>query len=359
MRNPMGCFLVFTVFSSVLLSPAPVQAQVAGDQQAVFAFDVYFDRLTSSDLAKTTGMDDPDNSMMPSFGPGPGDAEDSVKLDQLRRVYGAFSAPADLAQLQGKPNGGKPIDYNFFARIQFIDAAATDAAFADMTKESETETVGGKEYYRPPVDDKTPRNLLMHKLSSDTIEVATDDYMVLPDRNVFSTNLLQAWKKMPKAAIRVAVDLEGASHLVDEAITKSQGSVPPMAQPALLLVKKMSSVRIGLDFSGDTMLWLTLTGQDEAATNQINTTLGGFLTMAQGMGKQSLATAPPEVQAPVGEILAALNATVDGNDVNIVLPKPEGLEDAVGGLFSQMMMGGGPPMMEQNPPAIQDNPFGE
>ncbi|MGB7345278.1 MAG: hypothetical protein WBD20_13775 [Pirellulaceae bacterium] len=350
------CLTAAIAFACLLANPTNSNAQLPQDKQSVLAFDIYFDRLSSSDLAKATGMDDPNKAL---GGPG-ANANDPIKPDELRRVFGAVSAPPSVQSMQQMGAGVEKLDFNFFARLQFKDAAATDKAFAEMIKGCETETVGGKEYYRPPVKAGSPKNMLFHKLSADVVEIGTDEYMVLPDRNVFSANLLAAWGKMPKSAIRIAADLDGARHLIDEGLQMAEGNVPPMAQPALSMVNNMTTLRIGLDFSSETLLWLTATGRDQAATDQINATLGGLLAMAKGFGQQSLPMAGPDAQGPGGELLAALSTTVDGNDVNIVLPRPDGLEKAIGGaMMSMMAMGGGPMVVDPNAMvAPAGDPFG-
>ncbi|QDT11258.1 hypothetical protein [Stieleria marina] len=337
MRKQVACFSAIAALACVMVASDNSFAQIAENQKAVLAFDIYFDRLATSDLAKATGMDDPSKAL----GPAAGAPDDAIKPDELYRVMGAISAPPNLASIQGLSDGAEQLDFNFFARLQFKGPAATDTAFAEMSKDCEAVSVGGKEYHRPPVKEGTPKNILFHRLSSDVIEIATDTYMTLPDRNVFSNNLTQAWIKMPKAAIRVAADLDGSRHLIDEGLKMAEGNVPPMAQPALSMVNNMAALRIGLDFSSNDLLWLTATGRDESATGQINATLGGLLAMAKGFGQQSLPMAGPDAQGPGGELLAALATKVEGNDVNIILPRPAGFEKAIGGAVSQMMMMGG------------------
>ena len=64
------------------------------------------------------------------------------------------------------------------------------------------------------------------------------------------------------------------------------------------------------------------------------------MAMAKQMGGGALAMAPPKAQAPAKELLNALATTRDGNDVNIVLPHPEGLGDAIGDILGAALMGG-------------------
>lgn len=339
------CKLSAAIVVALVSSAArPAQAQVPDDQRAVLAFDVYFDRLMSSDLAQETGLNDPN-----SIPTGP---DDPIRPGDLRRVYGAIAAPADVATLQAASDGSlQELPFNFFVRLQHKSDKAAEAAFATMSKDSETVTIGGKNYVRPPAaETNTPRNMLAHLSAPDTIELGTDGYITLADRNVFTQNLTTAWPNMPKAAIRIGVDLDGARHLIDEGLKMAEGGIPPQAQPALGFVTDTSVLRIGLDFSGDNLLWLTATGRDADAATRVNGILGGLATMGQSMGKQMLPMAGPDAQGPGEVILNALATTQDGNDVNLTIPRPDGIEKVLGGFFEQALMAG---MGGMGDPAIE------
>jgi hypothetical protein len=344
-------FVALAVLTFVSANSRQLFGQLPDDQRSVLAFDVYFDRILSSEMVESTGIDEFGGQMTNK-------PSDQIDLDTVRRIFGAASAPASLETLKAIQGGAEQTGFSFFARMQFKDKNGADKAFAKMEEGSAPATIGNKECFRPPVG-AAPSNIAFYRLSPDVIEIGSDDYLELADRNVFSANLMDAWSKMPKAAIRVGVDLDGARHLVDEALQMAGSNIPPMAQPALSMVNNMAVLRIGMDFSGDTLLWLTATGKDASATGQINATLGGLLAMAKGMGAQTLPMAGPDAQGPGGELLAALATTVDGNDVNIVLPRPEGLEKAIGGAMAQMMSMGSPPMVGEQPGAAANaDPFG-
>ena len=352
MRNTFALPLIFTA-TICFLQPAVGRAQ--DSEKAVVAFEVYADRLTSSDLAKETGFDNPSQSV-------PVEANEALQLDEIRRLYGAIAAPADLATLQAASSeqGFEELPFEFFVRMQYRSAKAAETAFADMSKEGQPEAIGGKNYLRPPADAKsTPKNMLMHLSAPDTIEVGTDGYILSSDRNVFTDNLAAAWPKMPKAAIRIGIDLDGARHLIDEGIRMAQdsgGAVPP---PAAAVLNDTSVLRLGLDFSGENLLWLTATGHDGDAATRVNGILGGLMAMGKGMGGQFLPMAGPDAQAPGQAILDSLATTVDGNDVNITIPKPEGLEKALEGAFGQLMMAGmGAGGMEMGPGGMDAGPGG-
>ncbi len=349
MRRTFAALMILPILA-VSATPAMGQSPLEEKDKAVGAFEIYLDRLSSSDAVKASGAED----AIPN--PPGGD----VDLKAVRRVYGAASAPQDVASIESR-QGTDPLDMNFFIRIQFKSADAAQKAYQGMAEKGRAETINGKEYYRPPEDEATPSNMLLHMVSPDTIEVGTDGFVLHDSRHVFSDNLLAAWKKMPVAAIRIAADLDGVRHLIDQGMQMAQanGGVPPAAMPAVAMVENTGAIRLALDFSSDSLLWLTFTGKDDAATGTIKATFDGFLAMGKGMGQQMAPSIPGQnLQKVAGEMLAALQTTQDGNDVNLVLPRPEGFEAAIGEIVPLVMgamMGG----MKGGPggPAGED-PFG-
>ena len=316
--------------------PAKLNAQ-SPQQNAVLAFEVYMGRLTSSDVAKENGMSDP----AAALGAAGAEGNNGLRPDEIRRFFGSVSAPPSVQSIMAmQENPPEKLDFDFFVRMQYDDAAKAKAAFAEMTKDSEKVTLAGKDCFRAPPEEKAPQNIAAHMCSPDMIEIGTDNYLSLPDRNVFSPNLQAAWPKMPRAGFRLAVDVDGIRSLMDEALQMNGGQVPLPAQPAWQMLGATSTLRLGADLSSDDLLWLTLTGRDAAAADQINGILGGLMAMAKQMGGGALAMAPPKAQAPANELLNALATTRDGNDVNIVLPHPEGLGDAIGDILGAALMGG-------------------
>lgn len=341
MRRTLVAFLSLPLLA-IGFTPVVAQESLAEKDKAVLAFEVYLDRLTTSDAAKASGMDDPSKAMPPG-------SSDEIDMKEVRRFYGATSAPEDMSTVENR-EGSEPLPMNFFARFQFKSPEAAQKSFQGMSEKGQPVTMNGKEYYRPPNDGETPSNLLLHMISPDVMEIGTEGFVLHTSRHVFTDKLLASWQKMPKAAIRVAADLEGASHLIDRAMQDAQasGGIPAPAMPAVAIVENAGGVRLALDFSSDDLLWLTVSGKDSGATGTIKNTLDGFLAMGKGMGQQMLPSIPGENMKKVaGAMLDALQTTQDGNDVNLVLPRPEGFEDAIGESVPMIMgammgMGGGP-----------------
>jgi hypothetical protein len=337
MRQSLACLLTLPLMA-LFVTPMLAQEPLTDGDKAVAAFDVYLDRLTSSDVAKSTGMDDPGKAM-------PMAPKDDIDMKEVRRIFGAVSAPADMAAVENR-QGTDPLPLNFFLRVQFKSEAAAQKTFQGMAEKGQQVTLAGKEYFRPPADDgDTPGNLLLHMVSPDVMEIGTEGFVLQSSRHVFTDNLLASWQKMPKAAIRISADLDGARHLIDQGMQAAQAKgIPAPAMPAVAIVENAAGLRLALDFSSNDMLWLTVTGKDSGATGTIKTTLDGFLAMGKGMGQQMIPSIPGEnLQKVAGTMLDALATTQDSNDVNLVLPRPEGFEEAIGEVVPMVMgamMGG-------------------
>lgn len=350
--------LAFCLALPLLAAATPAHAQLTDADKAVLAFDVYLDRLTGSDLAASTGMEDPTKAM-------PAGSQSDIDMKEVRRVYGAISAPADMGAIESR-SGTDPLPMNFFVRLQFNSPEAAEKNLQNLSEEGRKETINGKEYLRPPDDGDTPSNMLVHLVSPDMMELGTDGFVLHSSRHVFSDNLLAAWKKMPVASIRVAADLDGARHLIDQGLQAAQagGAVPPPAMTAVNMVNDIAGVRFALDFSSENMLWLTLSGKDATGTGTIKNTIDGFLMMGKGAAQQMLPGIPSEkLKGVATELVDALATTQDGNDVNLVLPRPDGFEEAIAEavpMAMQAMMGGmgGPGGFGPGGPGPGGDPFG-
>jgi hypothetical protein len=360
MRRPLAC-LFFLPLAAICVVPVLAQEPLTENDKAVVAFDIYVDRLTGSETAKASGMEDPSSAL--PIPPSDIDPKD------VRRVFGAVSAPADVASVAAR-QGSDPLPMNFFVRVQFKTPEAADKAYQGMAATGQAVTLGGNQYYRPPADDNdSPSNLLLHMSAADTLEFGTDGFLLQPSRNLFTDGLLDSWKKMPKAAIRIAADLDGARGLINQGMQAAQagGGIPADAMPAVAIVENSAGLRFALDFSSESMLWLTLSGRDAGSTGIVKGTMDQFLAMGKGFGQQGLQAVPDEnIKKVAGEILNALQTTQDGNDVNLVLPRPEGFEEAMGEAAKMAMGGmfggpggpGAPGAFEPAPADAEADPFG-
>ncbi len=325
-----------------------VMAQSAGDQQqSAIMFDINFEKLKSSKLATTLGIEDKLASVAQS---------DETKPDagKLLRVVGAMSAPKNIADAQAVSAGQMPMD--FYARMQFEDADGADK----MIAKAETESSGkfeknGKTFYRPKDDGKTPDNMLMHRVDETTIEISTEGYAFLPNRDVLSQGLQDAWALTGDDSIRLAIDVEAASDVISEAVeigkAQAKGSPQEAQVTAYLgLIDNMKNLRLGIDFSNDNLLTIQATGVDEKQAKELQGGLDSILgigKMMGGMQLQGLQQQDPETGAVLAQVLDALKANREGAEVNVTIPHPEGLE-ALAAKFA--------PMLGISPPATPVEP---
>lgn len=314
-----------------------VAAQSAGDEQSsAVMFDINFEKLKNSKLASTLGIE----AQLAKVA-----QKDDSKPDpgKLLRVVGAMSAPTSVAEAQSMSAGQMPVD--FYARMQFEDTAGADK----MIAKAETDSGGkierdGKTFYRPKADGKNPENLLMHRVDETTIEIATESYAFLPNRDVLSQGLQDAWAKTGDDSIRLAIDVEAASEVITEAVEMGQASVKGTPQEAQMtaylgLIDNMKNLRLAIDFSNENLLTIQATGVDEKQAKELQGGLDAILGLGKmmgGMQLQGLQQQDPQAGAVVAQVLDALKANREGDEVSVTIPHPEGLE-ALAEKFAPML----------------------
>ncbi|TWU56729.1 hypothetical protein Poly51_26460 [Rubripirellula tenax] len=315
---------VLLLLSVCLLSAgtAPsILAQAPANPAAVLVFEVDPERLRESGM-----LQEPEgfakNALTKTIPAG------KIELSELSRIHGAVSAPTDLQSLKNMAET-ETLPMEMFIQIQFKSAELAEKAFEQAKSRGVPTTIAGQQFFAVPPNQKAPTNMLVHRYSQDTIEIGTQGFLTSPNREFVKDKLAVAWPQMPTAAIRMAFDLDGVRHLIDyEAMSNSV-----VAHPAILIVKETSVVRLGVDFSGDTLLWLSFRSEDAETAHRIETVLDSQLITLKNVGAQAISRAGPEMQKPVQAILDSMDSNVDENDVNLVIPNPPGLMDALDKAF--------------------------
>ena len=327
---------VVAIAASVSFQSDATAQSASDDQNSAVVFDINFEKLKSSKLATTLGID----AQLAKVA-----QKDESKPDpaKLVRMVGAMSAPKSVAEAQSMAAGQMPVD--FYARMQFKDAEGADKMIAKAEAESADKIErDGKTFYVPKADGKTPENLLMHRVDETTIEIVTESYAFLPNRDVLSQGLQDAWAKTGDDSIRVAIDVEAASELINEAVEMGKARAKGTPQEAMTvgyldLIDNMKNLRLGIDFSDDNLLTIQATGVDEKQAKELQGGLDAILGMGKMMGSmqlQGLQEQDPEAGAVIGQILNALNANREGTEVDVTIPHPEGLE-ALAAKFAPML----------------------
>lgn len=321
MRTAIFALALTICFGSSL----PAQS-VGDDQRSTVMFDINFKKIKDSKLAALLGVE----AQLKEMAPGDDSKPDPGKM---LRVVGAMTAPKSIAEAKTIGEGKMPMEA--YARIQFSDSDAADKMIAKAkTETSEKLERDGKTFYRAKDDGKTPQNLLMHRVDQTTVEVATEGYAFLPNRELLSQGLQDAWAMTGDDAIRLVIDGEGAADVIAEAVEMGKAKVKGTDQEAMVvgylgLIDNMKNLRLGIDFSNENLLTIEATGVDEKQAKELQGGLDAILGMGKmlgGMQVAGLAEQDPEAGAVVSQVLGALTANREGNEVSVAIPHPEGLE---------------------------------
>ena len=303
--------------------------QLTDDERASVMFDINLKEIRENSLMKDFDV----KQMMAQQGIPENEDFDITKVN---RMFGGMQIPKDPAAMQPQP--GEELGTNFFVRFEFEDSsAATEMIENISSKGSKTMEVGGKTYYIPD-DGEAPPNLRLHQVNSNTVEMATERYAMLKDRNVVSTGLKEYWGQVTKGnAIRISFDLESNREVIDMMMQQAKAGAPPSAEPFLNLVDDLAGLTMAMDFDSDKLMILRATGKDTEGTEKLRDAIDGMLGMGKFMGQSQLAQSPLDDNAKkvFGEILKSLKATAEGNTVSVDIGKPDGFDDVVKGMMGQ------------------------
>ena len=319
--------ILFSALMLIGLIAAPTVCaqsnQLEESQKAVLVFDFRFDKLKASEAAESLKIAEKLKSARPV-------SEDMPSPEKIVRVFGAVSAPGDLSDFQGIQGEG-PLPFEFFSRIEMEDAESLNEALELLIEKSDAVEMGGKNYYKPS-EENAPDNILATKVNDTTLEYGTTAYITRADRKVFTDGLTTAWQKSPDDAVRLAIDLEGASSLIEAAVEKGKEFAPPNYAPFIELLSAASDLRISMDFEGENLLTIGTTGKSESEAEDLQggiNTLVGFGQIFGAQAIQGLKAQSPELGTMAEDTLKSLDAVRDGNSVTLAIPRPEGFAEAL------------------------------
>jgi hypothetical protein len=309
--------LTLFLMLSAVCAPALGQSELQEKQKAVFVFDIRMDMIRDCELGKTLKLEEKLSDMHAQGG------QDGPNPAKLVRVFGAMSAPEDMASAMTLQMGQLPME--FFIRMKFADAEATKKLMSEVENSNGgTVEKNGKTYYQAPPAAGMPEGVLMHAVNETTVEMGTEAYVFSENRAPFTDNLKAAWSKAPNEAIRMAMDLNGAKALISEAVAMGKQGGNPMVNQYLDLVDNMKDAE------------------------ELKEGLDSLLLIAKEAGKGGLGQLrqmDPEGADVAAEILNALNTDGSGTEVIIAIPKPSGFDKAIANAMAQLapFLGGGGP----------------
>lgn len=337
MRQKLSVLLVALM---AIVAAAPLSGQdVPKDQQAEIAIELDMKKLRNNALYGSVRSNVENLASQ-------ADVPDGLNLEDVDTVFVAVALPdgvTDFAALQQVP-AGADLPMDMFIRVKFNDSAAVDKLMEKAAADSVEREIGGKKVYSPPASEG-PSNIAVYRADSTTIEFGTDNYIKAGIGNhLLSPGLKSAWDKMPDQALRIAMDLENPSDLVSQAVTMAKQNADPMAGGFIELINKVSDIRITMDLDAGNLLTIMANGKDEKSASELQMGLDGILAMGKMGGAQAVQALKEQDENAakvVKAILDSLSAKQDGTEVQIVIPKPDGFEDAVQNMIQNQMGGAG------------------
>ncbi len=309
---------------SLCLVAAPAVAQqtpLEAKEKSVIRFEVNVDKIINSELGKQLDLKDRIRNL-------PGINPEEIDFSAISRVFGSLSLPDNVAAFRSL-GPGSDIPMDLFTRIEYSDAGALSSIFTKMSETTEEVEIDGKKFIKPS-DASAPQGLLTHRVDEKTMETATKKYIMRADREVGTDGLSKAWGMAPDHAIRIVVDVDGMADLKEDLIDFVGES--GVALDYVELLNNISNIRLTIDLDGDDLLTLSATGKDENLAEEFADGLDSiFFTAKFGLNP---ANAPnPEAGEVMQDISDALEAKVDGKEVNVVIPRPAGLGDFLLGIM--------------------------
>ena len=325
----MRTMILSAIVSFILIGITPSAAvnaqssELAENQKAVLSFDFRLSDMRSSEVAKKLKLAEKIKDARLGVPGGP-------DLDNVKRIFGAISAPDDFGGLLQTAQGGDA-PFEFFIRLEMENANSTDQFVKWIVENGEASDVGGKTFYKPnsnPYD-----NVFSAQVDDTTVEIGTMTYIGRSDRKVFSSKLKRAWEKSPQGdAVRIVLDLEGVSELVKVAVEQGKKAVPGNFGAFVDLLNAAADLRISMDLSSQQLLTIGATGKSESDAEEIAGGLNSLVGIGQLTGAnavKAIESQSPELGKMLGNMLKSLKAVQNGEDVILALPRPEGFEKAI------------------------------
>ena len=298
------------------------QSPLETKDKAVIEFEINLEKITQSKLGQQLDL----AGKMEDI---PGVQTDEIDPSSISRLFGALSLPDNVEAFEGM-GPGSALPMHLFSQVEINDSATLAEVVKKMEEKSEEVTVGGKKFYKS-TEAEAPEGMLFHKVDDKTIEMGTEKYVTRADREVMSDGLKKAWEMTPDHAIRLVVDVEGMEALKNE-IVDMVGAQQPQAAAYAELLNNINNLRLSIDLDADDLLTLSATGKDEELAEEFADGLDSLLLFAK-MGLNPNNAPNEEAAAVMQEISEGLQANVDGNEVTIKIPHPEGLGKVLEGML--------------------------
>jgi len=379
--------VLFAATTAIAFAACPwvANAQIDEAKQAQVLFDLRLDKIRTYTAARGLNLNDMvSNSTRGEFSP--------ETVSSLSRVFGMVQVPKDMATMQAvmtimngpsgpppmkddgfekkmpefpddddgfekksdfeddgdefnnisfqrgignrtRPNASQEMELplNFFVRFEFKDQAAADEFAGTMWPTEKSVEMNGHTLNLVP-DNSAPTNLAFWRPSELIVEMGTTEYLTQATRRLFTQRLGEAWGAMADDAIRLAVDFESVSGLIGELVAMGEQNVPPPFSEQVALANSLSTLSLGVDLEAANLLSLVINCKDSASAGQLNEMLGQQLSMVKMLaagGIAEMSADSPQIGQVAQAIVGSLDATQSEKQVSIIVPRPDGMDEAV------------------------------
>jgi hypothetical protein len=309
-------FLLSTLFCLVLGTNLAVAQSANPVRPASFSFSADIEKVKSSFLGPM--MADWEKESVRS---GP-----QAIVAAAQSISGSLSFPGSVQDLMTM-GPQEPIPFDFMVQVDFADAAKMSTVWSEIEENFEAVEVDGMKGFR--LEGETP-NMMFTKLDDDSMAIGTSGYLKKGGKDLNSKPVADLLNSLPKHAVRVALDMGAAADLMDEFNEMMQGQIPPEAAPFIEVAMKVDAVKLSLDMQDEKLMVLGIRGKDEEATKEIFGTIDGLLNMAKFAAGAQIAQMKedsPKTAAVVSALVASLKPKNEGNEMTMVVPRPEGMDE--------------------------------
>ena len=166
--------------------------------------------------------------------------------------------PSDVKRMSAFVGAPKAFDLeslmniDFYVYFGFHNATVVSKVKADLMANGGKEvTVAGKKLVAAG-NDEFPPGVYAEFLNS-AIVIGTEPYLSSPSKQFASKNLADAYLKLDRLPVRIAVDLDGMRGLMDQAYEMASAGADPLTKSFLPLINEASTLTITSDITKDTL----------------------------------------------------------------------------------------------------------
>ena len=338
MRAKSVLIAVVLAVSALLSTPAVQEAQeipaLKPLQRSVVLFDWQLSRWLGE--AKSAKLDTSRFEVPFNVGPLKG-----FRLSQIERIYGSASLPEDIAAFKSLIGGGtKPLPFEIFVQVKFVDAESVKKFEASVRKDSRVVEIGGKEFLQSK--GIGPDNFVCRRFDETTFEFGTSVYCQQEKRVFLSDGLRAVYRTAPDHSFRLVIDLETPKTFVEELIRFGRARAgDPVAGAYFDLLEKANSVILTHSLTAENLVTLIVAGDDQADAEEIKDGLESVLGTLKLITRRS-DFGLPKGSGPIkvfGEMISSLTAMRDSDLAKVEVARSDRFVESFNE-FQTIVLGG-------------------